>query len=116
MSELFTKVLLGGEAYKLRMTPEYRWRILTLENPAWANDFEARGYLAVACQIWAMFDPEDKKAAAKFKSPKDVLSLIDGENGEAVVAAMNECFDLAKPRADSKNGNGSTQSPSPASS
>ena len=115
MSELFTKVLLGGEAYKLRMTPEYRWRILTLENPSWANDFESRGLLALACQIWAQFDPNDKKAA-RFKSPKDVLELINDENTEHVVEAMKQCFDLAKPGDGSKNGSGSTQLPLPASS
>jgi hypothetical protein len=112
-SKLFTKVLLGGESYKLRLTPEYRWRILTLENPKWASDFKRRGLLALACQVWALLDEPEECA---IKGPKDVLALLNEKNCEDVMRAVSEAIALANPEPGTKNADGSTPLRSPASS
>lgn len=110
-SESFIKVAVAGQILKLRVTPRFKWRRAIIENPAWLND-DRDTDLRLACLIWCMLDGEYKT----IQSVQDSFALITDENRTELWRAAHEAWELAYPKAESKNESSSTSAPAPLSS
>jgi len=111
MSELFTRVALGTQVVQLRVTPRFRWRRATLENPDWISGTRDTD-LRLACLIWCMLDGEYKSAG----SVQAIFDQITDANRKELWDAVSQAWELANPKAGEKNEQGSTNSPQPSSS
>lgn len=110
-AEAFIKVVAGGHILKLRVTPRFKWRRATIDNPAWLDD-DRDTDLRLACLLWCMLDGEHKA----IQSVQDSFALITDENRTELWKALHEAWALAYPKAESKNESGSTSVPAPTSS
>lgn len=103
--------MIGGKIFQLRKTPDYDWNIETLENPNWVREIGTRGLSSIACVIWALMDGK----VAGINGPKDIRRLLNEQNQDEVLRAVDDAFSAANPPKDSKKEDGSMPSPSPAS-
>lgn len=111
MSDHFTKAVVGDVVLKLRVTPQFKWRRATIENPAWLDDGRDTD-LKLACLIWCLLDGEHKGV----KTVRDAFMLISDANRKELWEAVSTAWDLSKPEADSKNADSSTKPQPPTSS
>ena len=107
MSEFFTKCTVGEQVVTLRVAEEFEWRRDTLENPAWIDE-DRNPRLRMACLLWCMLDGSYKG----LECVRDVWRAYNSaKNRKEIDDAIAQAWKMSRPKKDSKNDDGSTESP-----
>jgi hypothetical protein len=112
---MFTKAFVGGRCYKLRYATRALYNHGSLPHPLALSliaDDEAHSFAALCQWLWACIDEPHK-----FGTPADLADAIKRDEVNDAVKALAQAIKIGRPpEEDRKNANGSTPSPSPASS
>jgi hypothetical protein len=111
---LFTKVILGGKAVKIRCSNRSYLKVGTLDRPLSLTDLgnRKRGFAALCQWLWACIDDED----TTLTSPELVADAIDLAKLDEVRDTLIDCIRMSQPDTKAKNESSSTPAPLPASS
>lgn len=111
---MFTKVLIGKKAYRIRYGNRALYRHGTLDKPLGLEEFrKPQKRLTVLAQwIWACLADEDMNA---FASPDDLADSIEDGDLPNLISALTSVLAIANPNT-AKNDDSSTSLPSPTSS
>lgn len=111
---MFTPVQIGKRVLKIRFSNRAIYRHGTLDRPLDLSEVakDERSFTALCQWLWATIID-----ANPFKSPDDLADEIEEQQVPDLVRTLIDAHKLANPpKADAKNEEGSTPSPSPASS